>query len=455
MERLDTDLKERDVYIESINHRLNNEFFNDGTKKAISYEEVKESPNAKQINNERLSKTSSMISREENLLASENLASSKSVTDQIEDPRLQNNKNNELLNQAELERLRVEFSSQEIRQIRNENEELNREICRLKEQLSHFSAVVEEVEKQRASNVELEREFSRIQNTHERDLEAVNSNYRSTICQKISEIQTIEQQLTKEVEKTTKLEAKLVLLKTELNELRVFKRGCELKDIESQCDRLQELENFKEECAKSCEENVNLKCRIDELMKQIESHKCQINSKSNKQCDQRQIIKNSVLELKQHYEEKAFMIKCYEEKIRALQAENGGLKCFRDKFFLGGGQNCDFKMIKCEDIILRKVANFGIESLNQEELNELHDRVKCALLQITSNNCYQTDEDYSKMIEDVRKKFNLNRKGDHQRNVFKDNDVDVCSTVTFPRTRRSTKRDLKKRSKSTDLMKTN
>lgn len=192
------DLKERDIYINNLNNRLSKSF------RPSSKKSIKCVPGKVQSIVQKISKESSKVSTckcdmknchclnvkplctasnassinrtSENLILNESYSSSDCL------------KNEATISRSETQRLKEEISSAEVRLLRQENQDLDREIKRLKEQLCCASQILQEIEGQRSSNCELESEINELKSRHSLELEEINSTYRSSICQKMTEI---------------------------------------------------------------------------------------------------------------------------------------------------------------------------------------------------------------------------------------------------------------------------
>ncbi|KAG5670929.1 hypothetical protein PVAND_001158 [Polypedilum vanderplanki] len=428
IEQFNNDLKERDIYINSINQRLSRDnYFND--RKAIEIEEINYGhvqAIVKKLSNEiepiaynqkpdkckcGLLASSSMICSEENVIEKISLTSKSMIEDGVN-----SQKSNDALTMEEFNRLREEFTCEQIKCLQRENDEFIKENKRLKEQLAEMSSIMSQFETERISNCQLQEEMKDMECKHNRELENTNSTYRSSICQKICELQALEKQLNAEVEKGNQLEKKILLLNDELNTLKEFRKSYEEID-ECHSKQLKELENFQKQCFKSHEENKCLKSLIKTLEEKIEYYKCaEQRNQCIAQCNQREEIKRRITEFKKHYDSKVLMIKCYEKKINELEAENASLKCFRDKFLLGDHDVCNTKNqdVNCNgDKLLRNLALFGIEALSKDELFELENRIKCILTKRTKPITMNVSIDYSKMIEEFCNKLKNHNDGSY------------------------------------------
>ncbi|CAG9806856.1 unnamed protein product [Chironomus riparius] len=476
IEQLDMDLKERDVYINSLNHRLSKSF-RPSSKKAI-----KCVPGKVQSIVEKISKESSNVSTckcnmknchclnvTKSLCTSSNESSINTASENLilnESYSSSDCLKNESTSMSETERLKEEISCEEIRLLREQNKELDKEIKRLKEQLCCVSQLLEAIESQRSSNCGLESEMNELKSRHSQELEEINSSYRSSICQKMTEIQSIEDELKAQIEQKCELEKRLSESVEELNGMEKYKNQCkELRESIASLEishekRLKEVEAAKHECAKIHDENSKLTKSIKELNATVNELKEMNSKKENEKISsaaQRNMIKNSVIEIKRYNKERAFMIQSYEKKIRMLEAENESLKCLRDKY-LNEKSNKNQVTFNSEDILIEKLYTFGMSSLDCDELTELHDRIRVAMMKISRKDTYpDIGASYSKMIEQLCQKYNIGSSKQlliDSLPVRDKKDIDLCSTITYPKSRRLRSRNLqKRRSKSTEITK--
>lgn len=218
----------------------------------------------------------------------------------------------------------------EVRLLREQNCELERELNGVKNDLSQMSTVVDEVEKQRKSNEELQGALEEIKSNYNDGISEMSSKYQATVCEKISELKELESRLKCEKEKACSLEKKVSEICMELSHLQEYREKCcvlqrSLKCVENNhYEKSRNAEFLLKDCQAYLQENQELKCQIDCLKCEIE----ELNSKkSETSVCQRETIKKSVVEFKKHYDEKLQMIRCYEEKIKHLEIENENLRC--------------------------------------------------------------------------------------------------------------------------------
>lgn len=309
IERLNTDLKERDIYIESLTKRLHEDCHIDvepsviGAKKAISYESIASGTV------ETLVKKLSIDSANNCKCKFSNCKCNELSTTKIPSKSTIYSKKN--IDIAEFENM-----IKEVLHLRAENIELDKELKRVKEDLSQMTKMVNEVEHHRKSNKKLENELETIRSSFNMELEQMSSTYHQNMQVKLKELNHIEHRLADEIVKAQKLEVKFSQVCNELSSFKEFRVQCE-KLHENYSAAAGKAEIFKHDCKAYFMENQELKRQIDEL-------KCQIECLSEtKRCEkQKEIIKKSVIDFKRHYDEKVQMIKCYEEKIKILEMEN-------------------------------------------------------------------------------------------------------------------------------------
>lgn len=316
---------------------------------------------------------------------------------------------------SEAGRLKEELSSEEVRLLRRQNEEFDKEIRRLKKELDCVLEVLDKFEQERCSNTNMEGQIHELKKRHSQEMEEVNDTFRESLCQKLNEMQCMEQRLAREMKTKCELEDKLNEACVALSEFKKCKEEFEkLKCAYESLDgchkeRLKELECVKKQFDISQQENIQmcheldqLRCEAEQLRKTNMENLC----KHTASMEQRSMIKKSVQELKKFTDEKAFMIKCYEKKIRHLESENEKLKCYRDQHISCLVQDTtDFTI---ENILYKKLVTFGIDALSVDELNELYDRVRCAMMKVTKKDSrVDITVDYSKIVDELCEKYSI------------------------------------------------
>lgn len=234
------------------------------------------------------------------------------------------------MTRSRIDGMQIDKLLDEVRLLRGQNCELEKELNRVKRDLVQMTVVVDEVEKHRKSNEELEGKLEEIRSSFNANIGQMSSKYEASVADKICELNQLEKRLKCEVGKAQELEKKVCELCEELSHLKEYREKCEALQKSLNCtkndhyEKSRDAELFKRDCQAYFEENQRLKCEIEKL-------KCEIEALCVKHCQssahQRDAIKKSVVEFKRHYDEKLQMIKCYEEKIRHLENENEILKC--------------------------------------------------------------------------------------------------------------------------------
>ena len=372
----------------------------------------------------------------------------------------------------EVNRLQEEMSSDEIRLLRQQNAELDQQLKRYKQQLVEITSVMNEVDKQRESNNSLEIEAKNLQWNHEHEMEDTNDTFRSSLCDKDDELCHLKQRLLHELTKIEKLEKKLAVHCKEVKELRCIKDRChnleeKLSFAESnETESSKKLQCLQSHCANFCEEKSRLIKQIDELKINLEEQQKYAKSLASQLCnrriqkqklpapsdsaDNKQTLRKVICDLKKQHEilqkEKTDVTRCYENKLKILRDENETLKC-KEK-----GSNvikeCECKWSTsdgCGDVLLQKASKFGITSLQRDELVDLHNRVRVAMMKlkkITPMGMNRISFDcYTRMADDLRAKYNLSDSlplMDPEDIPVKD--TDMLSTKTLPSVLQNTRR---------------
>lgn len=333
-------LKERDLYIESLTKRLNEDLANDNpiaVKRAISYESIASGTVEELV--KRLSNSSAKISnckcKFSNCKCSQVSTTSKSSQclkicaskKSLKKTISKCSKSCEpALTRSQLDAMQIDKLLDEIRLLREQNCELEKELKRVKNDLCQISTLVGEVEKQRKSNEDLEGELNAVKSSITTGVSEMSSKYQETVNEKIIELTELESKLKIEKEKACSMEKKVCDVCQELSQLKEFREKCIELQKDLNCvhndhyEKAREAELFKMDCQAYFKENQELKCQIEQL-------KCQIEQLLEKPNDQREIIRKSVVEFKRHYDQKLQLIRCYEEKIKRMEIENETLRC--------------------------------------------------------------------------------------------------------------------------------
>lgn len=495
-------LNERDVYIECLNRRIQQEH-ETGSKKSVS---VCVPPGSVQNIVRKMSVVAPpsnckcgfdncqcAVVVPKNSSKLETLRSPKSSLDSVHCPSQEISQNlqlspgssdNELsMEKCESKRLSEELSSEEIRLLRKENRVLDQELTRIKFEMATMVKVMDELEQQRDLNECDERQM--IQLSCEQGREVAESRFRSSICEKNELLKELQDKRDADYNRTECMEKKLAECMQELDKLRplvCLQQRCQELNGKLQCveavaeDRSQQISHLTLNCEQYCDQNAKLSKKLKELeielreqqkyAKELAAQLCKRKSEEKSGVDSSknslELLRKCIKDLKKRYdavkEEKIDVIQCYEKKVEMLEDENRSLRCNRE-------QNTERKC-QCDwnssddggDILLKKVAKFGLFSLYRDELIDLHNRVRCAMIQNEkSSHVDLSDMDYyTKMVDDLRTKYNLSDAlpfmTDHEDVPVKD--FDVCSSKTMPpilRNRKSSKGSKNKpRARSSD-----
>lgn len=368
--------------------------------------------------------------------------------------------------------LMAEIEVDEIRLLRQQNAELDEALKQYKAEVEKLTALMSELEQQRVSNTDLEHEKSGLQ----QQVESIRSSFISSIGQKENECRLLHQQLDEHRQKTCELEEKLQQCHDELCKLRPMESlqetvvNLEEKLSISETDRDQckkQACDFEGDCVEYRREICNLKNRIEELEFDLEEQRkyaktlaCQLQNRIRMQADkpcgqsQEQSLIKGIKDIRKHYDElkkeKIETIRCYEKKLQEMEEECAKLRCSLS--------SCDIKE-GCKDILTSKLVNYGMHSLNADELTVLHDQVRCAMMRIkkwtvpdqiespfsvsSPENANKYENYYENMIEELRTKYQLNDVLPWEPNQdeipVKDTD-DKCSSRTLPSLLRSSRK---------------
>ena len=321
-------------------------------------------------------------------------------------------------------------TSNELQLLRKENDCLDQEVKRLRIQLAQIGEIVDEVENERRSNNELQSELAELQNNINNDIREIASSYRSSIIQKGDELKNLSNQLNCEIENTVRLERKHRSVCEELQDLRplkTLKGSVDQLNAKLQLTEMSESDKVKQLECLSCKNKMligennklrndikALECSLDEQVrygKDLAEQLCKRNQvimKSTKTSqDHRGYLRDSIDSMKRSFEEinndKMKMIKCYEQEIAIINAENESLKCFRDKVLSKRPCQCETQELDVteDDMILRKISKCGFDALEMNELSYLHDKVYCALVKVRKqpNKDHCTSWEYEKEAE--------------------------------------------------------
>lgn len=327
------DLKERDIYIESLTKCLHEDCaleIEPAPKKAISYESIASGTVGSIVKkmSKETAKTSACKSKLSNCKCGQIGHSSSTTCAQtfkkcskrcIKKPECKPSCGKLNMTTSQMDGIQFEKMLEEVLLLRQQNTELEKEMRRVKNDLMEMTKVVDEVEQQRRSNEQLEGKLVEIKSSYNVEIEQMNSSYQNTVNEKIDELNQLETRLKSEIDRAHKLEEKVCTACKELSNFKEYRERCEALSCSQNKNR--EAEIFKNDCHQYLKENQELKCQIDCLKNEIE--KLTSSSCGN----QRDIIKKSVIDFKKHYDEKVQMIKCYEEKIKQLEKDNENFRC--------------------------------------------------------------------------------------------------------------------------------
>ncbi|CAO1424222.1 unnamed protein product [Diamesa serratosioi] len=252
--------------------------------------------------------------------------------------------------------------SNELEVLRKENSYLDQEVNRLRIQLAEISRIVDEVENERRSNNELQSELAELQNNINNDIREISSSYRSSIIQKEDELKNLSIQLNCEIENTVRLERKHRSVCEELQELRPLKSlkgsvdqlNAKLQLTEmSEIDKMKQLECMCSKNNKLMDENnkfqndiQSLECKLEEQCrygKDLAEQLCNRNQKimeSNKTSqDNRSYLRDSIDSMKRSFEE------VNNDKVKMI-------KCYEQELAIINSEN---ESLKCfRDKVLSK-----------------------------------------------------------------------------------------------------
>lgn len=321
-----------------------------------------------------------------------------------------------------------------------ENENLHDEIKRLRCELNQVTEMLDEMDKQRQTNSELQQELESIQDTINNEVHEISSFCRESLKNKDEELKAIEYQLNIELENAHRLERQLTNCCKELEELRPLSGVRESVDHLTvklrlselmEAERAKDLECSKSECSQYYKENCKmlkhirtLEATLDEqriyaknLADQLNVRKSNLADSSYSSIDQRDSIRAAIRELKISFDsvrsDKLKLIQCYEQKIASLKAENQELKSFREKVI--AQKNCK-EQGKCDcteeqhdgDILLEKLTKFGFDVMDREELVELHNRVYYAIKKTGKQGInLETSREIRNFAKEMCKKYQL------------------------------------------------
>lgn len=348
----------------------------------------------------------------------------------------------------EATRLQEEISSDEIRLLRQQNAELDQQLKCYKQEIEKMTNLMNQVDQQRESNNSLENEVKELNSTQEKEMTSL----RTSVCEKDDKLCEVEKKLSKASAEITKLENRLAAHCKEIKTLRPLlglQSKCKSLEEKLSCARSKEikrsktLQSLQENCVKFGEEKSQLLKQIDDLKKNIteqqnyqKSLASQLESrqKQKDKCqtpkapsENKEILKKYVCDLKKHYEDlkqkKLDMAQSYEDKLKTLQDENDAL---------GNSSSSN----GCDDVLLRKLARSGFSSLEHDELVDVHNRVRLAMMRklrsIHSGIDRSSHDYYSNMVEELRLKHNVTNDVPTVAFDIPVKDVETCSSKTLP-----------------------
>lgn len=358
----------------------------------------------------------------------------------------------------EVNRLQEEISSDEIRLLRQQNAELDQQLKRYKEELGKMTSLMKEVEQQRDSNTCMEEKVKELNYLNEKEMESIQTSVRESICEKDKDLHHLQQQLKDAIAKTNDLEKKLAAHCNEIKRLEPFQDRCMNLEEKLNCassnetERSKEMECLQGDCVRFRDENSQLLKQISDLKIDLEEQRKYAKSLANQLCNRRNqnpedpaedsdknMLRKYVCDLKRHYDtlkqDKNEMVRCYENKIAILQEE--ALKRQRDGAKIVTECQCNGSTSgRCEDLLLKKLSKLGFKSLQRDELIDLHNRVRVAMMKFhksaPTGNHISLDY-YTKMADELRIKHNLSDALPIDPENIPVKDFDTFSSKTFPR----------------------
>lgn len=475
-------MKERDIYVQNLNGRIKQEFVSTSPKSATSNECV---PAGKvQTIVQQLSYEPSLTNCKCNFdncqcanvskTGSFTLKSSPNPCKSVQkkcclDRSLNESTNNAMPRKSktleEINQLEEELSADEIRLLRRQNAELDQELQNYKCELEKMMRLMNEVEEQRESNGNLEQEVTKLNCSQVKEFENMEKSFCSSISQKEGELCKLQQQLEDEMKKTEQLEKKLAASCQELQELRPLVNHCKTLHEKLGCaekcvgERSTEVEGLQSDCKTIGEENAQMRKQMQELEIDLEEQRKYAKSLADQLCsrrnqnenpikeekptENREILRKCVKDLKRHYDalklEKIEMIQCYERKVQQLEAEIESIRCGRDGLAVVKKCECNWSSAEgCGDVLIRKLAKFGLHMMQYGELIDLHNRIRCAMMKLKQSPPMKLNDVpidyYSKMADELRIKYNLSDVLPSTRNPenIPVKDFDMCSSKTLP-----------------------
>ena len=474
IEKQDLDLKERDIYIDNVTRRGQTEGENDTTKKtpAIECKPGKVQSIVRQLSNvappsnckcgfgncecAKVTKSCSNVSK----TCANNLQASSA--DSVHDPSKEVTNNLEMpcsINTMVGDQDDAECSLNEMRLLRQRNRELDCELQRYKAEVEQMTTLMTQVEQQRSSNCNLEKEVSNL-NTQCRELETISSSIRSSMTGKDNELEDLQCRLNEQKEKCKCLEQKLLATVAEVTELRP------LKCLQERCDllenKLQSVESdgalqkqnsdeLQECCVNYRKEICELKIKIDEFEIEVDEQRKYAQSlaqqlQNRQRCgnekgqpddnkENRELLIKCIKDIKKRYDalkrEKVDLIQCYEKKLKALESDNNYLRCNLSSTD-GDGSN------SCKDAVICKMYQHGFPALNSDDLIILHQKVRDAMMRIKTFSGLEKpsvpSDYYTKIADELRLKHKISDELPWKSTSYDCpvKDVDACSSKTLP-----------------------
>lgn len=510
VERLEIDLKEREVYIESITRRMQQEIESNTMKKAVSMDSdfvpsgkvqsivekltVETMPtnckcgidNCQCLNViRRDSSTLKMSSLRSPNLSNGSIDKANTVIKNLEpipsEIKTESRESSEL--SSECHRLQSEFSCEDIRKLRSQNASLDNELQRLKSEMEEMVVIMKKVDEQRNSNTFLEEEKTKLSSAQSQEFMTKESVYLSTLTEKEEELcklrkmfEDLEGKYKDEREKTERLEENLAAAWKELDELRPLenvRESCKILEDKlivaeaNKEDRAEKVQELQGNCDEICQENKSLKKEIVDLQvdldeqrkyaKKLADQLCQRKSfnkekiiEPSETADNRETLRKCIKDLRQHYDalkvEKHELIQSYERKLKTLEEDMKNFNFNRRNAESVKKCQCDCLVADdCDDWLLKKALRCGINSLKREELIDLHNRVRNALIKLRKLPRVGLKvplDFYTKIADEICQKYNLSSSFPV---LMKPDDIpvkdyDLTSTKTLPPLLRSSSR---------------
>lgn len=358
----------------------------------------------------------------------------------------------------------------EIQNLSDANGKLKSEMAALRIEYAKLTSIVQALEDERQKNQTIEAEIIAMKSQRESEFSQQMSSFEATIHAKDCECQQLTEKLhsqcnemadldsrwktcckeIKKLKKLEKFEQRCSQLESELERSREFglqqldalheskdrcqSHSCELERFSTQikCLEMQLDVEMKKSCQLQCELNNAVEMAKQLQLQQQRNENKIASGVSASNCSKRnhELLINAIKDMKKRYDavkkNEIELVNGYERRMVEMQTKHceeiERIKCsFKDASDEMRKCTCEWSTNEedGEDVLIRKLHKFGIQSLTSDELHDLHSRVRCTMMKMQENDAVTTSTnagmpsdnnaiDYCKRIcEELKAKYNL------------------------------------------------